>query len=160
MDVHMRSTSSIAHVHMYKEYICICTVGAATGTIRSQFTHSHRHSPTHTNTQTQTHTYTPHEIRTGLSDPFVEVLVDYEKKWKAETFPETSVQDQTINPGVQGAKVEYTHFFKFLFFGSWTFLLSLDYNRNKNCYFYLYSIKMWANYQNSAGNEFAQVCDF
>ena len=53
-----------------------------------------------------------------MSDPFVEVLVDYEKKWKAETFPETSVQDQTINPGVQGAKVEYTHFFKFLFFGS------------------------------------------
>ena len=91
---------------MYKEYICISTVGSATGTIRCQFTHSHSHSPTHTNTQTHTHTYTPHETRTGLSDPFVEVLVDYEKKWKAETFPETSVQDQTINPGVQGAKVE------------------------------------------------------
>jgi len=41
-----------------------------------------------------------------MSDPFVEVLVDYEKKWKAEIFPETSVQDSTIDPGVQGAKVE------------------------------------------------------
>jgi hypothetical protein len=63
-----------------------------------------------------------------LSDPFVEVLVDYEKKWKAETFPETSVQDQTINPGVQGAKVEKIHLRQiFCFF-------------KKKCYFFnLYS---------------------
>jgi hypothetical protein len=40
---------------------------------------------------------TQHEVSNGVSDPFIEVLVDN------KLYAETTIQEKTVNPGVPGA---------------------------------------------------------